>query len=435
LFDGAGLRFSAGGSLGGRDYDVVLADGTGTTLGDEARHGHVGLRLEGHGPAGRYGIDLWGQHRRFLVPPGEVMGSDVLFVDGESTARLGLWGEAHPAGWRVLARGYVQLLTRDSRSFTDATMSDLQQTEQLSANRTGAIVAGNRGLGAGLELVVVGAVDSESADVVGMDGQPKGGRGTIGELGAGLKWRRGPLRLDGAAGVALPDGATPWPEAKLRVTWTPVAAFSLDVIGARKGRVPTLRERTQLNIGNDALQPETATWAEAGVTVKPVGRVSLRAAAWLREIEQLIKFDAAAGMLVNIGQVSMHGLDLDLTFTPLTGLQTGASWRYIDASSDTVGDEPLDFLPAHKLEGFVSYRHKAKFGGGLRARWIDQRLDQGTTLPAYLTADATGFVKIPGGFRATLRVDNLAGAQHELRANGYRAPGRVVMLGVEGVWN
>jgi outer membrane cobalamin receptor len=232
----------------------------------------------------------------------------------------------------------------------------------------------------------------------------------------------------------VPDGATPWPEAKLTVGWQPVDMVEITVIGARKGRVPTLRERYQLNIGNDELEPETSTSADVGVTVKPHATVVVKVVGFDREVDQMIRLDVPSAMLINIGKVSLRGLDASVDVTPVPLVSTGVSWAYIDASSEGAGDEPLDFLPHNRLDGHVTLKLRARAGFTGRVRWIDERIDAGTTLPAYVTADASGFYRFRKDLRGTLKVDNLADDRHELRANGYRDPGRVIMLGVEGVW-
>jgi outer membrane receptor protein involved in Fe transport len=69
-----------------------------------------------------------------------------------------------------------------------------------------------------------------------------------------------------------------------------------------------------------------------------------------------------------------------------------------------------------------------------RVRYVDRRLDQQQVLPAYVTGDLSGSWMVRTGLRATVRVDNLLDRRFVVRANGYRDPGRVVVLVVEAVW-
>jgi outer membrane cobalamin receptor len=110
------------------------------------------------------------------------------------------------------------------------------------------------------------------------------------------------------------------------------------------------------------------------------------------------------------------------------------SYAYIDADSENAGDEPLDFLPHHKLDGHVSVRITKVAGFTGRVRWVDTRIDQGMELPDYVTADASGYYRIRPDLRATVKIDNLMDERFVLRANGYRDPGRLIMFGIEGVW-
>jgi outer membrane receptor protein involved in Fe transport len=434
LGGGLAMRVSGGGTFGGRDFDVAMPDGTSAIVGEDTRAANASLTLEHESETARYGLGLWAQHRSFVVPPGEDEGADVTVIDGENMARLSLYGELDPAGWHVLGRGYLHLMSRDSRIFDDAALDDVAGRETLTANKTGLGVWANRPLVPGLELVLSGAVDSEAADVGGAGGMTQGGRSTVGTVAGGVQWRGGPWRVDAAAGVAIPDGATPWPELKLSAAFAPVSAVELEVVGARKGRTPTLRERYALNIGNEGLAPETATYGEAAVTLRG-GGVQVRGAAFWRQVDNMIRFDTERTMLENIGQVTLRGADLDAKVTPapLGWLTVGAAWHFIDADSDTAGDEPLDFLPAHKLDGSVSLRWK-RAGGTARVRWVDERLDQGETLPSFLTADASAWWAFLPTLRATMRIENVADERYLARANGYHDPGRLIMLGIEGVW-
>lgn len=434
VFPSLGLRASAGGTLGAHEYDVTMADGARASLGESTRQAHAALRLESSSERGDVGLDVFAQHRSYVTPPSEDMGADVLVVDGEETARAAMWGETWAGGWRMRGQGYFQALSRDSRSFADATLASLTTREALSADREGVGLTGNRGLGAGVELVLAGHFDSEHARVDNLAGRIQGGRANVGELAAGLQWRHDAWRADTAAGVTIPDGATPWPEAKLGLAWQPIAALGVDLTGARKGRVPTLRERYQQATGNDALAPESSTSLDLGLTLRPLPGLRVRSAAYVRAVSGYIRLDTTSGKLSNIGDLTLRGVDNDVTYDPFAALGVGASYRYEDARSAEAGDEPLDFLPRHKLDAWLSGRWGQRAGATARVRYVGRRIDQMQTLPAYATGDLSGFYRLGADLRGTLRVDNLLDNRFEVRANGYRDPGRRIMLGVEGVW-
>jgi outer membrane cobalamin receptor len=293
----------------------------------------------------------------------------------------------------------------------------------------------NRAIGPGLELVLAAGVDSDAADVASGDGMVhQGGRTTIGNGAVGLQLRRGAWKLDAAVGGAAPTGASPWPEAKLTVTWAPRPELALSLVGAQKGRVPTLRERYALGIGNEALDPELARFGEAKLSVRG-GGASLSGAGYVRAVDGMIRLNDARTELVNIGAVTLMGVDVDGKYTPahLSWLTVGASWHFIDADGEMSG-EPVDFLPAHKLDGSLRLTWKQHGGLSARVRWVDERLDNGVTLPSYTTADVSAFYDVRTDLRATMRIDNLADERYLARQNGYHDPGRLVLIGLEGVW-
>jgi hypothetical protein len=377
---------------------------------------------------------VFAQHRRYALPPSEEAGADVLLVDGEDSLRLGAWGETWARGWRLRGQAHVQVLERESRGFADASMATLTTREALAADREGVALLANRSVGHGLELVLAGYFDSEQARVTNLVDRVQGGRAGVGEAAAGLKWRAGMLRADAAAGVSAPTGASPWPEAKLTLGWRPQGGLDLEVVGAHKGRVPTLRERYQLVNGNAALAPERSSSLDVRVSARPAPGLELDTTGYVRVVEGYIRLDLASGKLANLGQLTFVGSEASARWNPFDALGLGASWRYERARSEAAGDEPLDFLPHHRGDAWLSVRPGTRVRAEARVRYVDRRLDQQQRLPAYVTADLSGSWIVRTGLRATVRVDNLLDRRFAVRANGYRDPGRAVVLVVEAVW-
>jgi outer membrane cobalamin receptor len=433
LLPGFGIRVSGGGVFGGHDFDAAMPDGTQKQIGENTRTGHVALRLERTTDVGTVGLDAWAQHRSYVVPPGDDAGADVSVVDGENMARFSLWGETTQKGWRVLGRGYFHLLSRSSTTFDDASLTNARGFEDVNANRQGLAAYANRPIVGDLELVLSATVDSESADVASGP-RSQGGRSTLGEVATGVQLKQGGWHLDAAAGVALPDSVTPWPEARVVAGFAPIPEVEFQLVGARKGRMPTLRERFANIQGNPDLKPENATYVEASVTLEPVAGLSLATIAYARWVENMVKLDPMSGVLNNIGRVNLRGLDVDASYAPVKYMSVLASWHYIDATSPDIGAEPLDFLPHNRLDGGVNLRWPKRAGLTGRVRWIDNQDDQGMTLPTRTSADASAYYLVRPDLRATLRVDNVTDNRYLLRSNGYRDPGRVIMLGVEGTW-
>jgi outer membrane receptor protein involved in Fe transport len=434
LFPTLGVRASAGGTWGGHDHDASLDDGSRVRLGEPARRAGGTVRLESRTPAGDLGLDIAVQHRRYATPPGDETGADVLVVDAEDTLRAAAWGETDVSGWQLRGQVFAHVLDRDARRFADARMIALTGREALAADREGLAVAGHRSIGPGLVLRLAAHLASERARVVGLMDRASGGRAGVGAASAGLAWRRGGLRVDAAAGVIAPVDTTAWPEATLAVDWRPRADLELDLAIAHKGRVPTLRERYQLATGNDALAPERATSVDARVGARPARWLRVDASGYARAVSGYIKLDPVSGHLANRGRLLLGGLEANLEVRPATAVAAGGGWRIAEASAADAGAEPLDFLPRHRADAWLSARPDPVLRLDARVRYVDRRRDQDEVLPAYVTTDLSGSWALAAGWRTTLRVDNVLDRRFVVRAHGYHDVGRVVQLVVEAVW-
>jgi hypothetical protein len=428
------LRASAAGTLGMRDFDVMPEGGATAVVPEDRRQAASSLRLEYRRGKRRAVADLWAQTGGFVVPPGEDGTQNVLVIDRETQARAGIAVDDHVAGWRLHGRGYGHLLSRDSRTFSDLELDDLATREDLEASRAGGALLASRGLGPRVHVVGSAVLDSERADVTGFDGSEAGGRATLLELAGGVQLADGPWRLDSAAGLAAPFGvaAEMWPEAKLTATWAPVRAVALRLIGGRKGRLPTLRERFRPDIGSDALGPEQVWFGESEVELRPSRWLDLRVATYFRRSNGLIRLGTMTRELVNLGRFDTRGIDTTLAVAPGQPLGGGASYSFTDAISEETGTDALDFLPRHRatvwLEGGIG-----RAGAVVRARSQSGQLDRQITLPSRTLLDLSAWAALPGGLLASLRLDNAAGVAYEERA-GVPAPGRVLALVVQGEW-
>jgi outer membrane cobalamin receptor len=263
----------------------------------------------------------------------------------------------------------------------------------------------------------------------------EGGRSSVSELAGGAQLHRGPIRADAAVGVAIPIGAgdAPWPEAKLSVTYAPVAAMSVKAIAARKGRLPTLRERYRVDIGNESLDPEIATFGELEVTLRPSSWVTASVAGWARDTDGMIRFDGDRAVLINVEQLAVRGVDVRVTIADGRRVHGGGAWSFSDAHSPLLGSAPLDFLPTHRGELWVAGSIAGGHGGRVRLRYVGEQIDRQETLDDYATLDLSGYARVTRTLRGTLRVDNIADARFPVR-HGVASPGRVVIFALEGVW-
>jgi outer membrane receptor protein involved in Fe transport len=428
------LRASAAGTMGMRDF-AIMPDGSARTVVPEDRRQAVSsLRLEYRRGKRRAVTDLWAQTGGYVVPPGEDGTSDILVIDRETQARAGITLDDELRGWRVQGRGYGHLLLRDSRTYSDLALEELASREDLEASRLGGGLLANRPLGPRLHVIGAVVVDSEQADVVGFDRVETGGRATLIELASGVQFEDGPWRLDGAAGLAAPFGidADVWPEGKLTATWRPVQAVALKLIGGRKGRLPTLRERFRPDIGSESLGPEQVWFGESEVELDPTPSIELRLASYLRRSNGLIRLGTETRTLVNLGEFDTRGIDTSLAVAPDQVIGGGASYSFTDAVSEEGGSDALDFLPRHRVTAWIEGR-LPRAGGQIRLRSQSSQIDRQATLPSRTLLDLSAWAALPGDLTAALRLDNATGEAYDDRL-GVPSPGRVLALVIQGEW-
>jgi outer membrane receptor protein involved in Fe transport len=429
------LRASASGTLGLREF-AVMPDGAGeTVIGEDRRQAASGLRLEYRRGPRRAVADLWAQTGGYVVPPGEDGVQDILVIDRETQARAGLSVDGELRGWRVQARGYGHLLRRDSRTYADLALEELSSREELEASRAGGALLASRALGPRVHLIGSAALDSEVAHVAGFDEVETGGRATLGEMAGGMQFADGPWRLDGAAGLAAPLGidAAVWPEAKLIARFSPVAPVELRLIGGRKGRLPTLRERFRPDIGSESLGPEQVWFGETELALRP-GWLEIRLAGYVRRSNGLIRLGTETRELVNLGALDTRGLDASLAIAPGPGraIGGGASYSFTDAVSEESGTDALDFLPRHRATAWIEGR-LGRAGWFARVRSQSEQIDRQAALPSRTLVDVSAWAALPADLAASVRLENAAGAAHHERLD-VPAPGRVLVLAVQGEW-
>lgn len=428
------LRVSATGTLGFRDLAVTPEGGETTSL-DEDRRQEVGAaRLEYRRGKRRAVLDGWAEHATYVVPPGEEGSDDILVIDGETQVRASLLADDQLDTWRLQGRAYGHYLTRESRYYGDPSLEGYLRREDLEAVRLGAAGLANRPLGPRTHVIGSAVLDSEDADVVGFDGTRTGGRASLLEVAGGLQFADGPVGIDGALGMAAPFGidAAFWPEAKLATTYRPVETVMLKLTGGRKGRLPTLRERFRLDIGNQELGPEQVWFAELETGLRPSRWVKLRVAPFLRRSNGLIQFDAGRDMLINSGTFDIRGFDSEIAVAPDEPVGAGATFSFIDAFSEERGGDSLDFLPRNRASIWLALR-RVRYGGTVRLRYQSRQIDRGVTLPAGTLFDLSAWARLPADLTATARLDNAVDRDYEDRA-GVAAPGRVLMLAIQGEW-
>lgn len=387
LAEGWAVRASAAGELGATAFAVP----GGATVDEDRQAVTAALRLEHRRGDRRIVVDGFGLVRGYVVPPAEEGSLDLTRIDREVSGRASAQLDLTRGRWQLLASAYAHGTTRETSFFRDVDLAMPTAHEDLRANRAGAGAIITRPLGPRTRVVGALHLDSEAARVEDLQGVTRG-RSTVAEVAAGGQLETRRLRVDGALGVAVPiavDGA-PRPEGKLtaRLTPDPHATFTLTV--ARKGRLPTLRERYRAD-PSAALTDEQNDVVEAKVELAAAG-VELSSAAWARWSDGLIKNQPATQTFVNSGALRLSGFDLAATVGRGRRVEAGAAYSFTEAQDDSY-QEPLDFLARHRGQVHVAGRPRRGVWTEVRLRVMGQRLDRGQVLPAYASLDLAASVE------------------------------------------
>ncbi|MDB4970942.1 MAG: TonB-dependent receptor [Myxococcales bacterium] len=434
---GLAARASAGGRYGSQDFVLTLPNGAPGKIGEPLHQAHGALRLEHESRSTLSTVDGWISHRSYWSPPTEDVPASIIFIEGETDARLVAGTQLTRNRLRLAAGLYSQWISMRSNFYANGvSLATPYDSEQLDANRTGAALHVDQGLGRGFSVSARASIDEESATVRRAVARPVSGSSTYGEVAAGASWAWRSLRADGAIGLAAPLGGTqpPWAEGKLTVLWTPNQWINVRATGARKGRQPTLRERFDPLTGNAKLDPEQSWFAELAVAAQPHPLLNLRATGYYRYTNGLIRLDVETRThSVNYDNVATYGLESGFDVASQKWLSAGATYVWEEAVSPTLGLNAVNNFPRHKFDAWLAARFKRDAGALLRFRWVGGRVDSGVPLADYALVDMTAWVRIVRSLRATLLVSNVADQRYQMRA-GVSSLGRVVALSLEGTW-
>ena len=422
------LRISASGLAGARELEASTG-----TLGENRRAATGSARLEYRDANKRGVVDAFLDDRSYVSPPSET--SSILLIDRETSARMSAKGDLQRGKLQLQSQAYVQHLARRSRNFMDAQLTVEQRTEQLRALRIGGLALATHPIGKDMRWVASTSVARDAGQLTSTMNPLVRGDLALLEAAAALQYEKRTLRLDGAAGVAVPIGvgAEPWPEAKLVAKWRPnYGPVELTATGARKGRVPSLRERFDAAFGgNVALGPEQTTHGELRAVAEIKEQFRVEAAPFYRHTSGMIRRSmdpSDMGKLVNSEELDFYGIDLAARAHVHRLVELGGAYNYIRLSGT-----PLDRLAAHRGDAWVQGRPHERVTLNVRGRFTGQVLDMGMTLPAYATFEATATAAVSRQYLVVLRGEDLLNSRPQTHA-GYYGPGLVVTLVLQGQW-
>jgi outer membrane receptor protein involved in Fe transport len=431
------LRLSASGLFGVHDYETA----TEATARDRRRASTGAFRLEYRKRGRRAVIDGFVDDRRYLSPPSDELATAAfLLIDRETTGRIGVGFDDDVGADKKLqiqARAWAHAIKRVSRYFADPELAVEGSSEDLFAMRIGGSALATRPIGKRARWVAAVTVDHERARVEADSGamvMVTKGDATVLEGAAGGQYERGPVEVDAAAGVAVPLGvdADPWPEGKLTIKLAQRYG-EVALVGARKGRVPSLRERYQGMGSNVSLDPEQAWHGEVRLTARPRDGIEVVVAPFYRHTTGTVKLGPDS-MLVNLGELDIKGVDASAKAQILAQLAVGGSYDYAKATSADLGPDPVDRFPTHKADGWVRVTPRPRYSVLARARYVGRAIDGARQTPAYVMWEASATAQLGGDWLAVVRCDDILDEAPETR-NGFHMPGRVLTVIVQGTWD
>jgi outer membrane cobalamin receptor len=437
----SGLRLSAGGRYANPDYPVTDSSGNPQTFFNQQYQAYSALRFEHQSERGRVALDGWYGHRAFAIPPSDIEGSAIQVVTGEDAARLVLGGEAFARKLRLAVGAYGEVLARDTDFYADYTLRQRTSHQGLITARSGAAFTLERpwqrgALGATLAARL--SVDGEWARIQQTGSPTSWGLSFYGAfaVGARIRWRI--LRAEASVGAMMPFNhvAGTWPEAKVSFGIEPNRYVALFLVGARKGRLPTVRELYDPTQGNPNLDPEQTWHGELRLELRPHPLVSSHTTAYVKQIDGFIRLDPfhdSNRKNINLDTIEVRGFEGAVDVASGRILGCGAAYLYQDAQSPTLGTAAIPNMPAHRVDAYVSSTWQRRIGALIRFRWISDRIVQGATLDPYHVVDVTVWGLLTPKVRASLRVNNLTN-QHYQQLPSLRVPGTQALLTVEGVW-
>lgn len=455
------LRLAGSGLAGARDFALPME----ASVGESRRAATGAARLEYRRGERRIALDGFVDDRHYIAPPSaDTADTVILMVDRETTTRATIKADDRVGSLQLQAQSWVHSLKRRSRTFGDARLANDSEffTEDLAATRVGGMALATAPLARDFRWAASATIDRESARVASSSAaEMSAGDVTLGELAVDGQYERKRLRVDAAIGAALPvglAGTSPWPEGKLvgKYRWS---SLELTATAAYKGRVPTLRERFDSTTGNPKLGPELTRHGELRVVwERPASepatpRLRLELAPFIKHTVGASRIcttaaqcpDGEVGRLFELEDTLFYGVDAAARVPIVPQLEVGAAYSYVKACeldsprgcginvADMGGADPLDRLPRHRGELWGQWTPDPRVAARLRVRHVGAAFDKRVETPSYQLVEANITAQLSKAYLAVLRIDDALNVRPETRT-GFRAPGRVISLVVQGTW-
>ncbi|MFN0248367.1 MAG: TonB-dependent receptor plug domain-containing protein [Kofleriaceae bacterium] len=429
------LRVSASGLGGAREMDLPGA----ATIGDQRRSATGSARVEYRDGDRRVVVDGFLDDRHYLAPPNEDARANILMIDRETSARAQIKADDKFGKLQLQGQYFVHWMHRKSRRFDDPALMNEVAVEDLEALRSGGSLLATQPITKEWRWAASLSASRDKALVFDRDFNSQRGESNLVSGAGDLQFERNKLRVDGAVGIAIPfaiDGnaPNPWPEAKLVGKYKARPTLELTATTGYKGRVPSLRERFDVETGNPDLEPEKAFHAEIRA-VEQRDRLRVEVAPFYRRTTGTVRSStdpADNDMLVNLGDLDIYGIDTLARVLVHAKIEVGGSYNFIRAKSDT-SDDPLDRLPHHRFDAWARVLANDSYSALARVRYFGAAIDQGGEVDGYALVEGNLTAQITKEYLAVLRVDDLLDTRPQTRT-GYYLAGRVISIVLQGAW-
>ena len=407
---------------------------------DQALRDASGLaRLEYRDGDRRVALDGFVDDRHYVVPPSDDAPA-FLLVDRETNARVSLRADDKIDNYQIQAETWFHYLHRLSDNFATPAQPQPGGLEDLEANREGGMVLVTHPIGTDARWVASTTVDRDGTNTGALTGPPSTGAITVIESAGDLQYEHKTIRLDGAAGVAVPFGLSTdaWPEGKGTARWRPgFGPIELTATVGHKGRVPSLRERFEQDFGNPALKPEYSDSAELRAVANVDERLHVELAPYYRHVEGLINpslVPADMGRFANFPTIDLHGVDAIGRVQIISRVEVGGAYEYVLAHSVTTGDDPIAHLPHNRAEAWAKLIPIPTVSALTRVVYYGDSLNQAYKLAAYTTVEANVSWQASRKYLVVLHADDILDRRPEILPRVF-GPGRVVSLMLQGTWD
>ncbi len=201
-------------------------------------------------------------------------------------------------------------------------------------------------------------------------------------------------------------------------------------------RAPTMDDLFSPGFSNPNLKPESSESYEIGWNLSPVKSIlSIGAAYFYNNYTNLISFDPAAMMPVNIAKARSQGVSLDTTITPIRQMSLKVNYTYLWAK-DLETHEDLKRRPRHKINLLLDLIPIDRLHITTDIQYVSSRLDIGPAPTFAARVGAYALVRIAAKYDVTkhvqvyVKIDNLLDRDYE-ESSGYGTFGRSVYGGAK----